>query len=227
MVDLGLTGDELWAKFAGQGEGLGIKNVAGQPLTGGNPLRLGALANRFSAALVVGALAVFAISRWRGSRMFTTRCAKCGTPFCHHCHLGAPQGELCTQCHHLFVVRDGVSGPARNQKLMEVQQEDEKRVRIFRILSLLAPGSGHVYARRVVIGLFLLLVWSLVLVLCLLAGRSLPVTEASAIVTRSWGLGLAAVVLLAVYVVANRSRPDFDVIMPAGRGRARDDDDEE
>jgi Tfp pilus assembly protein PilF len=227
VVDLGLTGDELWAKFSGQGEGLGVKNVAGQPLAGGSPLRLGALANRFSAALVLGAVTVFAISRWRGSRMFTMRCAKCGTPFCHHCHLGAAQGELCTQCHHLFVVRDGVSGPARNQKLLEVQREDEKRERTFRILSLIAPGSGHVYARRAVSGLFFLLVWSLVLVLCLLAGRSLPLTEASAVVTRPWGLGLAAVVLLAVYIVANRARPDFEVIMSAGRGRARDDDDEE
>src|SRR6185295_7862475 len=134
--------------------------------------------------------------------MFTMRCMKCGTPFCRRCHLGAAMGGLCTQCHHLFVVRDGVSGPARNQKLMEVQAEDERRERLFRILSLIAPGAGHVYARHVLSGLFLLLVWSLVLVQCILAGRSLPLTEASAVVTRPWGLALAALVLLAVYVVA-------------------------
>jgi tetratricopeptide (TPR) repeat protein len=223
VVDLGLTGDELWSKFEGRGEGLGSKNVAGQPLPA-SPWRVSALANRFSAALVVGALAAFALSLWRGARMFTVRCAKCGTPFCRQCHLGAAQGELCTQCHHIFVVRDGVSGPARNQKLAEVQREDERRERTFRILSLLAPGAGHVYARRVLSGLLFLLVWSLALALCVLAGRSLPLTEASAIVTRPWGLALAALVLLAVYVAANRARPDFEaMMMSAGRGRARED----
>ena len=70
-------------------------------------------------------------------------------------------------------------------------------------------------------GLSLLLVWSLVLALCILAGRSLPLTEASAIVTRPWGLALAGLVLLAVYVVANRARPDVEGVMPVGRGRAR------
>ena len=68
------------------------------------------------------------------------RCLKCGTPFCRRCHLGGAAAGLCTQCYHLFVVRDGVSGPARNQKLLEVQKEDERRERVFRVLSLLLAG---------------------------------------------------------------------------------------
>jgi Tfp pilus assembly protein PilF len=221
VVDLGLSADELWFKLDGRSEGLGAKNVAGRPLPTGASW-VASLANRFSAALGVGALLAFVLSRWRGARMFTARCVKCGTPFCRRCHLGSAVGGLCTQCHHLFVVRDGVSGPARNHKLIEVQREDQKRERIFRLLSLVAPGAGHVYARRVVVGLLYLVVWSLVLVLCVLAGRALPLTEASAVVTRPWGLWLAALVLLAVYVTANRARPDFEVMMPAGRGRSRE-----
>ena len=88
------------------------------------------------------------LGRWRGSKAFTMRCLKCGTPFCRLCHLGVVTGGLCTQCHHLFVVRDGVSGPARNQKLLEVQKEDSRRERVFRILSLLIPGAGHFYANK-------------------------------------------------------------------------------
>ena len=115
------------------------------------------------------------------------------------------------------MVRDGVSGPARNQKLLEVQKEDERRERVFRILSLVAPGAGHVYAQKTLGGVLLLLVWSAVLAVGLLAGRVLPVTEASRALSPAWGLWAGALVLLAVYVVANRARPDFEVLLPARR----------
>jgi hypothetical protein len=174
-------------------------------------------ANRFLGFLAVFGLVVVVMWRWRGPRMFTMRCVKCGTPFCRRCHLGAAWEGLCTQCHHLFVVRDGVSGPARNQKLLEVQREDEKRERIFRALSLVFPGAGHVYAHRTWSGLLFILVWSVVLSLALLGGRLLPYTEATSRVTTPWGLVLGAIVLLGVYIAANRARPDFEILMPAGR----------
>jgi tetratricopeptide (TPR) repeat protein len=215
VVDLNLTADELWAKFARLRDGVGRQNVMG----GGEAPRWewGAGANRFLGFLAVLVAVVVGLWRWRGPRMFTMRCIKCGTPFCRRCHLGTAWEGLCTQCHHLFVVRDGVSGPARNQKLLEVQREDQKRERIFRMLSLVFPGAGHVYAHRTFSGVAFILVWSLVLSLALLGGRVLPFTEASSHVTTPWGLVLGGVVLLAVYVAANRARPDFEILMPAGR----------
>ena len=142
VVDLGLTADELWAKFGrlrdGRRRGRTSMGKGGGAAVGvgrrHQPLPRASW--RCSSAVVVG------MWRWRGPRMFTMRCVKCGTPFCRRCHLGAAWEGLCTQCHHLFVVRDGVSGPARNQKLLEVQREDEKRERIFRALSLVFPGRG-------------------------------------------------------------------------------------
>ena len=59
--------------------------------------------------------------------------------------------------------------------------------------------------------------WSLVLSLALLGGRVLPFTEASSRVTTPWGLVLGGAVLWVVYVAANRARPDFEILMPAGR----------
>lgn len=215
VVDLNLSADELWAKFARLRDGVGSQNVLGK---GEAPKwEWSAGVNRFLGFLAVFAAVVIALWRWRGPRMFTMRCIKCGTPFCRRCHLGAAWEGLCTQCHHLFVVRDGVSGPARNQKLLEVQHEDQKRERIFRILSLVFPGAGHVYAHRTLSGVGFLLVWSLVLSLALLGGRVLPFTEASSRVTTPWGLALGGAVLLAVYIAANRARPDFEILMPAGR----------
>jgi tetratricopeptide (TPR) repeat protein len=215
VVDLNLSSDELWSKFQRLRDGVARQNALGKG--GGEPLLWSAGINRFLGFLALFVMVVVALWRWRGPRMFTMRCVKCGTPFCRRCHLGAAWEGLCTQCHHLFVVRDGVSGPARNQKLLEVQREDEKRERIFRALSLVFPGSGHVYAHRTLSGLLFILVWSGVLSLALLGGRLLPYTEAASRVTTPWGLILGALVLLAVYIAANRARPDFEILMPAGR----------
>jgi tetratricopeptide (TPR) repeat protein len=225
VVDLGLTEEQVLAKFEGKREGVGIKNLAGKPLPGGgtagSPLRPSL--SRFAAFAGVFVVVAFGLSRWRGPKMFTLRCLKCGTPFCKHCHLGASTTGLCTQCYHLFVVRDGVAGSARNQKLLEVQKEDERRERVFRVLSLLSPGAGHIYAQKTLAGAGFASVWYVTLSSVLLAGRVFPVSEAPGPLMQRLGLGGAAVILLATYVAANRARPDFEISMPSPRstrGRA-------
>jgi Tfp pilus assembly protein PilF len=224
VVDLGLDRQQLMAKFGGQREGVGVKNLAGTATSGGRIAGVGLRPSlsRFTAFVGVFAVVTLGLWRWRGPKMFTMRCLKCGTPFCKHCHLGASSTGLCTQCYHLFVVRDGVSGPARNQKLLEVQKEDERRERVFRILSLLSPGAGHVYAQKTLAGAGFAPVWCLVLATVLLAGRIFPVTEAPGAQMHRFGLGLAAAILLATYVAANRARPDFEIATPpprSARGR--------
>lgn len=221
VVDLGLDSEELWLKFEATRAGVARKNVAGSKRPASSPFRLGSLLNPLTGFLLVGGVAVAGLRAWRGQRMFTTACVKCGTAFCKRCHLGATAAGLCTQCHHLFVVRDGVSGPARNQKLLEVQKEDARRERIFRGLSLLLPGTGHIYAHKTIVGALLVLAWSSLLALALLTGRVLPLTDASSALNRPWGLGILGLLLLVVYVLANRARPDFDVPLLVGRGAAR------
>jgi tetratricopeptide (TPR) repeat protein len=218
-VDLGLSSEELAGKFAAIPTGPGRKNVAGSaPRAQG--LNLGAsLLNRATAIPIAFGLVVLVATRMRGRRGYTARCVKCGTPFCNRCHLGPAAGSLCSQCHHLFVVRDGVSGPARNQKLLEVQKEEEQRDRLFRMLSLVLPGSGHVYAQKTLFGISLVLVWAAVLGLVITAGRVVPLTEAPSSAAWPLGLGVAGLLLLVVYVVANRSRPDFEVAVLAASPR--------
>lgn len=221
VVDLALEQEQVWAKFSGVRQGVALENLAGGGATARPGVPSASGPNRFGGFLLVAGLTAFLLHRWRGPRMFTQRCLKCGTPFCKRCHLGAAAAGLCTQCYHLFVVRDGVSGPARNQKLLEVQKEDERRERVFRVLSLLSPGAGHVYAQRTLAGLLFMASWYLVLALALLAGRQLPFTEASAAVSRPWPLALAGLLLLTLYVAANRARPDFEeVTVPLRRAAA-------
>ena len=218
VVDLRLTPDELWRKFQGSATGITHENVAGSRAGPGlASVVVPQLRNRFAGALVVFGVAILVLSRWRGARAFTMRCVKCGTPFCRRCHIGPASSGLCTQCHHLFVVRDGVSGPARNQKLLEVQKEDQKRELVFRILSLVAPGAGHVYARRVLSGLGFVLAWAALISLALVSGLLVPFTDAPSMLAPSWGWAAGGLLLLALYVAANRARPDFEYYIPAGR----------
>lgn len=217
VVDLNLSPRQVWAKFAGLREGVGAKNVSGNPEAEPAPAAGSSFVNRFTVFPLVFVLTFVVLGRWRGSKAFTMRCLKCGTPFCRLCHLGVVAGGLCTQCHHLFVVRDGVSGPARNQKLLEVQKEDARRDRVFRILSLLIPGAGHFYANRAVIGLPLVLLWSGIIAVALLTYRLLPLTEAAGQLSPPWGLALGGLLLLVLYVTANRVRPDFEVRVTARR----------
>jgi hypothetical protein len=223
VVDLGPTRETVWAKFDGVPSGTGRKNLAMAAAPPFDFLALGqGLVNRFAGFVGVFAVVVFAVSRWRGSRAFTMRCLKCGTPFCKKCHLGAAIAGLCTQCHHLFVVRDGVSGPARNQKLLEVQKEDARREWLFRVLSLVSPGAGHVYAHRMFSGFLLSLVWYTALTLLVLTMKLLPLTEASPALSMDVGFyAVAGVFLAIVYYTANRARPDFEVSIPGPRGGPR------
>lgn len=221
VVDLGLTPEEIRLKFGDRGDGTPLKNVAGRRAAGGSSgAALPAVLNRFLGFAVVFAITFFGLSRWRGDRLLTLRCAKCGSPFRRRV-TAQDTGELCTQCFHLFVVKDGVSPSAKNKKLMEVQAEETRRLRTFRLLSLLLPGAGQVFGRAPLPGLLLLLVWFSVLALAGLAGRPFSVTGASSALLGSWVLAPAGFVLFVVYVVANKFRPSFETALPVVRRAPR------
>jgi tetratricopeptide (TPR) repeat protein len=218
VVDMGLDATGVEKKFLGEPAGAGRKNLAADDAGFLSSMLLPAAMNRFFGFLAVAFLAVVALSFWRGRRTFTMRCLKCGTPFCKRCHLGAAVAGLCTQCYHLFVVRDGVSGPARNKKLMEVQNEEGRQDRTFRILSLLLPGAGQVYSEAPLLGFLLSLLFATTVVLGTLAGRVFPVTEASrSLAPHPLGLVLAGLVAAGIYAVANRVRPKIEVNVPKVR----------
>jgi Tfp pilus assembly protein PilF len=224
VVDLGLTREQVRAKFAGTESGVAVRNIAAGQGVPVRPWGLpGSLANRFAASLAVFGLAVFLVGRWRGPKAFTLHCGRCGTAFCRYCHLGQVSGGLCSQCYHLFVVRDGVSGPARNRKMAEVQEAGGRRERIFRALSILSPGAGQVYGGWTFRGALLLLAWYSVLAL-LVARSVVPFTEVSRRLLPPWLAVAAGLVLVGVWLAANRFRPEPDVELPArpaGPRRAR------
>ncbi|MCG6922028.1 MAG: hypothetical protein LJF15_13235 [Acidobacteria bacterium] len=220
VVDLGLSREDVWRKFAGVAEGVGVKNVYTGRGGGRSIFFLESLLNRFTGAALVFLVVAFLVGRARGSKAFTVHCSRCGTAFCRQCHLGQVVGELCSQCYHLFIVRDGVSGPVRNRKMAEVQDKESRRARIFRVLSVLSPGAGHVYARQTLVGTLLVTVWYTALA-GLLASRLVPLTEVSSRLTPPWAMALVVLLLVAIWVLANRLQPDFEVALPKRRNGRR------
>jgi len=225
VVDLVPTLDDVRGKFAGVESGPGARNAFGggrRPEAEATGLA-GSMLNRFPAALAVLAVVAFLLGRWRGPKAFTLHCARCGTAFCRLCHLGQVSGGLCSQCYHLFVVRDGVSGPARNRKMVEVQEAEGRRNRIFRLLSIVSPGTGQIYDGWPFRGAVLVAAWYGVLALAL-AARVVPFTEIPGRISPPWLSASAVVALLAVWAVANRFRPERDLglpLRPAAPRRAR------
>jgi len=222
VVDLGLSKGDVWDKFKGAESGVAARNLLHGTVPPSSSLLPDALLNRFVVALALSALAGLLLARWRGRKAFTLHCRRCGTAFCRLCHLGQVQGGLCSQCYHLFVVRDGVSAPVRNRKLAEVQEADSRRERVMRILSLVSPGAGQIYAGWTLRGALIALAWYAILGL-LAASRVVPFTEVAPAIAPPWPPLAAGLTLAALWVTANRLRaaPALELPRPQPKPRAR------
>ncbi len=217
VVDLRLTREQVRSKFQGVPDGVASRNVVRGGEAPGRGYRVASsLLNRFTASIALLGLLAFAIGRWRGSKAFTLHCDRCGTAFCRHCHLGRVAGGLCSQCYHLFVVRDGVSGPARSRKLSEVQEAESRRGRVFRVLSMLSPGTGHIYTGRALVGVALTAAWYGLLTL-LVAPVVFPFAGVSGRIAPWWPVVAVVLLLVAVWLAANRLSPELTVALPARR----------
>jgi hypothetical protein len=107
--------------------------------------------------------------------------------------------------------------------MAEVQRADGRRERVFRILSVVSPGAGQVYGGWTFRGAALVLGWYGVLGL-LVARWVVPFTEVPRRLSPPWLAVAAALVLLGLWLAANRFRPESDVelpVRPAGPRRSR------
>ncbi len=95
-------------------------------------------------------------SRTGGAR----RCRRCGRAFCRRCQVTTKYPDFCSQCMHLFILRDGLAPGVKAKKMDDVARY---RRRVFigsRLLSLFLPGGGHVLAGRAIFGAVLITGWA-------------------------------------------------------------------
>ncbi len=113
---------------------------------------------RFTYGALALAALLFVFERFSGRRN-TRHCSKCGSAFCGRCQIGTGRRGFCTQCYHLFFIKDGVSAQARNEKMYQVRAAAQKRSIVFRVLSIVIPGGGHIVEGMPLWGAAFLLVW--------------------------------------------------------------------
>lgn len=106
---------------------------------------------------------VIAINALGRKSNFAHFCEKCGKVSCVQCQRPHYNKDLCPQCHQIFVKLDGVEARDRLKKTLEIRVNQSREGMIYRISSLLLPGSGHYLFGRplrgfILSGLFIFLV---------------------------------------------------------------------
>jgi tetratricopeptide (TPR) repeat protein len=175
VADSRLDDMQILEKFYGLADGL-QETVAPKQLRASVIGGLRGWGLRFVLAPVLFGVLILVLELCFKDRKQTQRCLKCGSAFCGRCQIGTGRKGLCTQCYHLFFMKDGVSAAARNDKLGQVQQATRTRALVFRALSIVSPGAGHIGEGGPLLGTILLFVWCLGLVGILFGGSlySLP-----------------------------------------------------
>ena len=203
VADARLDEIAILGKFYGLSEGMRERPI--EAFLGASFLKGWGM--RFVAVPVALGVLILLLELFYRERKLTKRCWKCDSAFCGRCQIGTGRKGLCTQCYHLFFMRDGVSAQARNEKMGQVQSASTTRTVVFRLLSIVAPGSGHIAEGMPVIGSLLLFVWTLAACTIWIGGSLYPLPDGLLGLSASTSYATMAL-MVAMLVLANViSRP--------------------
>ncbi len=199
-ADLGYTRAEIWKRALSLRLEQGVRSTWSRALSA--PATVAGGAGLLLALILPG----FGVApRSAAAR----RCRRCGRPFCRRCRVGSKDPDHCSQCVHLYILRDGLAPTVKSRKMEEVVRY-RRRVWVGRrLLSLPLPGSGHVLGGRPWLGSLLLTCWCGAWLGILLKDQLLVPTEA---ITRA-NLGADAVLGsfgLLVWLIGNLSSQEAE-----------------
>ena len=152
---------------------------------------------------LVGALLLLggALGFWRLKSGTATGCSRCGRVFCPRCQPGR-RGVLCSQCHHIFVKKEGVDARVRVQKMGDIKSW-VRRLRMRHIAcAVIAPGGGHLSAGRFWPGVLLLLPASFFEARVLLGHGEFPSPWSLGSAASSWFVGAGVAGFVALWLVS-------------------------
>jgi len=199
-ADVGYTRAEIWKRALSLRLGQGVRSAWSRALTA--PATLAGGAGLLLALLFPG---VGIAPRSAPAR----RCRRCGRPFCRRCRVGSKDPHHCSQCVHLYILRDGLAPTIKSKKMEEVVRYRRHVWVGRRLLSLPFPGSGHVLGDRPWLGSLLLVCWCGAWLGILLKDELLVPTEAIATADLGGVAGLGAFGLL-VWLIGNLSSQEAE-----------------
>ncbi len=168
-ADVGYTRKEVWRRALSLRLDQGMRSAWSRALSAPATLAGGA---GLLLALVLPGLGIAP----RGAP--ARRCRRCGRPFCRRCRVRSKDPDHCSQCVHLYILRDGLAPNVKSRKMEDVIRYRRREWIGERLLSLLLPGSGHVLGGRPWLGSFLLACWFGAWLGILLRGQLLVPSEA-------------------------------------------------
>ena len=87
---------------------------------------------------LVAAGAILARHRRSINEARPSQCSRCGDPF----HTtDSPDNGVCSKCHHLFILKDGLHGGSRKRKVDEVAAYQKAQRRLHRLFMVFLPGA--------------------------------------------------------------------------------------
>jgi tetratricopeptide (TPR) repeat protein len=157
VLDATLHMSSVWqAALAGGGQSRAMV-AAGSSLKPGQLVRQ--LGNPLSIACLLTLAGCGLMLALSGRRAPARRCVRCGRAYCRHCKSNSGGQEYCTQCHHLFVVGEGLDPRTKHRKLYELERWTRRRNIRRTLVSLVFPGAGQMLHGRALTGALLLLGW--------------------------------------------------------------------
>jgi tetratricopeptide (TPR) repeat protein len=93
---------------------------------------------------------------FRARRGAAQACQRCGRIFCPLCQR-TREGDLCSQCHHIFIKKEGIEARIRVQKMTAIKKHRRIQKGLRLLSAFLAPGGGHLVAGRFWWGMVFLL----------------------------------------------------------------------
>lgn len=117
--------------------------ATGSPLAGRAVLSWENLPLLFSFLLpLLAALAILLRLRASVNQAHPSQCTRCGDPF----HTtDSPDTFVCSKCHHLFVLKDGLHGGSRKLKVDEVAAYQKSQRVLHRLFLVFLPGADRCF----------------------------------------------------------------------------------
>ncbi|MBA4372768.1 MAG: hypothetical protein C0402_07865 [Thermodesulfovibrio sp.] len=84
------------------------------------------------------------------------RCRKCSAILCNRCERDLVVGQICSQCYGSLLKLAELDAKKRVARILAIYDQQKKRRDVMKILSFVLPGSSHIYAGKILLGLLIL-----------------------------------------------------------------------
>jgi hypothetical protein len=114
----------------------------------------GGVSSRTAVFIFLAGLLFMGILTFVGRNVKTaSSCKRCGRAFCERCQTVLSVPETCIRCYSAFEQVTGLDVREREKVRAESRLYLEHLTRIAQIMSLIVPGSGHIYQGKTVRGI--------------------------------------------------------------------------